>query len=110
MESWMIGLAVLAVNLLASFGAMRYASGKKDKIIADLVDKVEKLEAKTAGHATKSDVDRLIERLDSWANKIEADVRNVATKIDLEIRGVRGLLAQIVADEKPALADILGTR
>jgi predicted RecB family endonuclease len=110
MESWMVGLAVLAVNLLASFGAMRYASGKKDKIIADLVEKVEKLEAKTAGQATKSDVDRLIERLDSWANKIETDVRNVATKIDLEIRGVRGLLAQIVAEEKPTLAEILGTR
>jgi hypothetical protein len=99
METWIFAALALLLNVGVAYGAGRYASGRKDKEIEDLRREVDELKTRTALQATKPDVDRLLARLDEWANKIETDMR-----------GVRLLLAQIVSGEKPALSAILGGR
>lgn len=99
METWIIAALAVLVNVGVAYGAGRYASGLKDKEILQLRKEVDELNRRVADQATRPDVERVIERLDKWANIIEAD-----------IRGVRVLLAQIVGGEKPALDVILGGR
>lgn len=96
METWMVAALALLVNIGLSYGAAKYATGAKDREISQLRKEVDELKARVEDQATSGDVDRVIERLDAWAKAIEADVR-----------GVRGLLAQLVAGEKPTVAAIL---
>lgn len=99
METWIVAALALLVNVGLSYGAVKYANGAKDRDLAQLRKEVDELQKRTSDQATRPDVDRVIERLDDWANRIEQDMR-----------GVRLLLAQIVSGEKPALAAILGGR
>lgn len=94
---WLMAGLAIVVNLGLSYGAARYASGAKDKEISTLRKEVDELKARVADQATSGDVDRVIARLDAWAKAIEADVR-----------GVRALLAQFVAGEKPTVGQVLG--
>ena len=95
---WLMAALAILVNIGLSYGAARYASGAKDKEIATLRKEVDELKTRVADQATSGDVDRVIARLDAWAKAIEADVR-----------GVRALLAQFVAGEKPTVGQVLGT-